>query len=123
MEKSKETRRAIHKIDARDMSLGRLSTKIAILLQGKNKPQYQPNIDIGDFVHIINIGKVKLTGKKSQSMVYHRHSGQPGKLKTIPVARYLSKNPEIVLKKAVDKMLPKNKFRATRLRRLMFVKK
>ena len=115
--------RKIHRIDAQGQSLGRLSSEIARLLQGKHKPEYENYTDIGDFVHILNMDKIKITGKKLEQKKYYRHSGRPGHLKEIAMSKEFKRDPKIVLKNAVNKMLPKNKLRTPRLKRLMFVKK
>ena len=120
---SKKIQRQIHKIDAQGRILGRLSTEIAKLLQGKNKPEYQPNTDIGDFVHVLNADKIKITGKKLEQKQYYRHSRYAGGLKTIAISKYKEENPTFILKHAVSKMLPKNKLRNARLKRLVFIKK
>ncbi|TLM72296.1 MAG: 50S ribosomal protein L13 [Actinobacteria bacterium] len=95
-------------IDATDLVLGRLASEIAKILKGKNKPQYTPHVDTGDFVVVINADKIRLTGNKMADKTYYRHSGYPGALKAVPVARMLEKHPERVLERAVKGMLPKN---------------
>ena len=95
-------------IDATDMVLGRLATKVAQILKGKNKPQYTPHVDTGDFVVIINAEKIRLTGNKAQDKVYYSHSGYIGGLKEVSFARMLEKHPERIIEKAVKGMLPKN---------------
>jgi len=109
-------------IDASDKVLGRLATKIAILLQGKNRPDFVPYKDTGAIVTIENIEKIKLTGKKMKQDKYFYHTGYPGGFKEIPVERVFKKNPAQVLRKAVLGMLPKNKLRAERIKRLKFTK-
>jgi len=115
--------RQIHKIDAQGKILGRLSTEIAQLLQGKGKPEYQPNIDIGDFVHVLNADKIKITGNKLEQKQYYRHSRYAGGLKKIAISKYKEENPAFILKHAVNRMLPKNKLRSARIKRLVFVNK
>ncbi len=95
-------------VDATDMVLGRLASEVAQILKGKNKPQYTPHVDTGDFVIIINAEKVRLTGNKALSKNYYRHSGFPGGLKEVSYQRMLEKHPERVVEKAVKGMLPKN---------------
>ena len=85
--------RAWHVIDATDVVLGRLASQTAILLRGKHKPQYAPHVDTGDFVVIVNAGKVALTGNKRETKVAYRHSGYPGGLKTINVGDQLRDPP------------------------------
>jgi large subunit ribosomal protein L13 len=112
--------RKTHKIDATGKVLGRLASEIAILLQGKHKPNFDPSKDMGDFVIVKNVDKMKITGKKLEQKKYYRHSGYLGHLKEIPLEKLLSKNPAEVLKKAVMKMLPKNKLRKKMIKRLKF---
>ena len=95
-------------IDATDLVLGRLSTQVAQILKGKNKPQYTPHVDTGDFVVIINAEKVRVTGNKAQTKMYYTHSGFIGGLKEISYQRMLAKHPERIIEKAVKGMLPKN---------------
>lgn len=118
--KSEKIERENYAIDASDKILGRLATKIAILLQGKNKPDFVPYKDTGAVVTIRNVDKIKLTGKKIKQDKYYSHSGYPGGFKEIPVERVFDKNPSQVLRKAVLGMLPKNKLRAARIKRLRF---
>ena len=100
--------RAWHVIDATDVVLGRLASQTAILLRGKHKPQYAPHFDAGDFVVIVNAGKVALTGSKRDTKVAYRHSGYPGGLRSVRYDELLDKNPEKAVEKAVKGMLPKN---------------
>jgi len=109
-----------HIIDASDKSLGRLATKIANLLRGKHKPDFVPYKDVGDFVVVKNIKKIKFTGKKLEKKKYYHHSGYLGGLKEIPLKKIFQKNPQAVLKKAVWGMLPKNKLRAQIIKKLKF---
>ncbi len=95
-------------VDATDMVLGRLASQIAQILKGKNKPQYTPHVDTGDFVVVINAEKVRLTGNKLAAKSHFRHSGFPSGLKESPVSVLLQKFPERVLEHAVRGMLPKN---------------
>lgn len=95
-------------IDAEGQTLGRLSTKIAGLLRGKNKPYFVPHLDTGDFVIVINAEKVHLTGNKELQKTYKTYSGYPGGYKEIPFARMQSTKPEEIIIKAVRGMLPKN---------------
>ncbi|KXL52339.1 50S ribosomal protein L13 [Anaerotignum neopropionicum] len=95
-------------IDAANMTLGRISTEIANILRGKNKPQYAPNVDMGDYVVVINAEKVAVTGKKLEQKVYHHHSGYTGGLKTTRLDKMLETHPERVIEHAVKGMLPKN---------------
>jgi large subunit ribosomal protein L13 len=95
-------------VDAADQRLGRLATQIAMVLRGKNKPQYTPFMDTGDFVIVINAEKVGVTGKKSEQKIYRRHSGRPGGMKEETFADLQKRIPERIIEKAVKGMLPKN---------------
>ena len=96
-------------IDANDRVLGRLASKIANILRGKDKAIFSPHVDTGDFVIVVNAEKVKLTGNKLQGKVYYHHSGYPGGIKAINAEKLLAKKPEELLRRAVKGMLPKNK--------------
>jgi len=95
-------------VDAEGQVLGRLASKIAHILRGKNKPIYSPHQDTGDFVVVVNAEKINLTGKKLQQKTYFRHSGYPGGVTETPVALMLQRHPERVIEFAVKRMLPKN---------------
>ncbi len=99
-------------IDATDMVLGRMGSKVAKLLRGKYKPSYTPHVDCGDNVIIINADKVKLTGKKWSDRIYLSYTGYPGGQRDITPARLLEKSPEKLVKKVVKGMLPKNRLGA-----------
>ena len=103
-----EITRQWHVIDASDIVLGRLASHTATLLRGKHKPQYAPHIDTGDFVVVINAGKVALTGAKREQKFAYRHSGYPGGLSKRSYGELLETRPERVIEKAVRGMLPKN---------------
>ncbi len=105
-------------VDATDQSLGRLASKIALLLQGKRKSIYTPHIDTGDFVIVINADKVKLTGKKWDQKVYYRHSFYPGGLKARTAREIFQKNPAALVRLTVRRMLPKNRLGRKMLKRL-----
>ncbi len=96
-------------IDAEDQVLGRLATRVAHILRGKNKPVFTSHVDTGDFVVIINAEKVRLTGNKLDDKMYYRHSGYPGGIKGVNAREMLEKKPEQVIKTAVKGMLPKNR--------------
>ena len=98
-----------HLVDAQDKVLGRLAVKIATILTGKNKAQYSPNADLGDFVVVVNAEKVKVTGNKFSQKNYYHHSGYPGGLKTKSFEKMQEDSPEKIIEKAVKGMLPKNK--------------
>lgn len=104
-------------IDAEGKSLGRLSSEIAKILRGKHKPEYTPNVDLGDFVIVLNAEKVALTGKKLDQNFYTYHTGHPGGLKQISFRRMMQEKPEKLIYHAVKGMLPK-----TRLGRQMLTK-
>ncbi|RZS56497.1 LSU ribosomal protein L13P [Microcella putealis] len=95
-------------IDATDVVLGRLASHAATLLRGKHKPTFAPHMDMGDFVIIVNAGKVALTGSKLEQKKAYRHSGYPGGLKAVGYAELLEKNPVRAVEKAIRGMLPKN---------------
>jgi large subunit ribosomal protein L13 len=105
-------------IDAEGKVLGRLATEIARRLRGKHKPVYTPYVDTGDFVIVVNAGKVKLTGKKLTDKIYYRHSGYPGGLKETPAGKMLQEKPGEVLRLAVRGMLPKNSLGRAMLKKL-----
>ncbi len=107
-------------IDASDQIVGRMATKIAMILMGKNKPNYRPHIDTGDSVRILNAAEARFTGKKALEKEYKHHSMHPGGLK-IKTARILFKEkPEEIILHAVSRMLPKNNTRKQRLKRISF---
>lgn len=116
------TKRETHIIDANGKILGKLAGEIAILLRGKHKANFFPNKDIGDFVVIKNINKLKFTGKKFKKKIYYHHTGYLGGLKAISLEHLFKKDPAEVLKKAVLGMLPKNKLRRKQIKRLKIVK-
>jgi len=104
-----EIRKQWHVIDAADQVLGRLATRAATLITGKNKPHYTPFLDTGDYVIIINAGRVRLTGNKLAEKTYRHHTGYPGGLKEVSAGDLLAKNPEKLVREAVIGMLPKSK--------------
>ena len=105
-------------VDADGKNLGRLASEIAVVLRGKNKPRYTPHVDTGDFVVVVNAGKIAVTGRKTQTKLYYRHSGYPGGLKTRTLGEMLQRRPTEVLRKAVKGMLPKNRLAAQQLGKL-----
>jgi len=105
-------------VDAADKVLGRFASQIARLLIGKHKPTYTPHLDCGDFVVVVNADKFRVTGKKMKDKIYYRHTFHPGGLKKINLELLLKKYPERGIYHAVSGMLPKNKLRAQRLKRL-----
>lgn len=108
-QKASEVQRDWHMIDATGQTLGRLSTQIATLLRGKHKPTYTPSIDGGDFVVVVNVEKIRVTGRKADQIMYYRHTGYPGGLRETTYKMMLSKKPEHILRHAVKGMLPKNR--------------
>ncbi|MFA5133587.1 MAG: 50S ribosomal protein L13 [Patescibacteria group bacterium] len=111
-------KREIYKIDATEKAPGRLAAQISMILQGKNKPDFNPSTDMGGIVHIENVGKMKITGAKMEKKEYFRHSGYPGGLKRTLMKDVSS---EFILKSAVLRMLPRNRLKAQRIKRLIFI--
>jgi len=105
-------------IDAKDQVLGRLATKAARLLIGKDKPSFTPYLDSGDHVVVINADQIRMTGNKVEQKMYYSHSGYPGGLKEVPAKRVRETRPEWVVREAIVGMLPKNKLRARRAKKL-----
>jgi large subunit ribosomal protein L13 len=105
-------------VDASNQVLGRLATKVARLLIGKDKATFTPYLDSGDHVVVINADKVRMTGNKVEQKVYYSHSGYPGGLKEVPAKRVRETRPEWVVREAIVGMLPKNKLRARRAKKL-----
>jgi large subunit ribosomal protein L13 len=105
-------------VDAQGQVLGRLATRVARILIGKDKPQFTPYLDCGDHVVVINAERIRLTGNKIDQKVYRHHSGYPGGLKETSIRLMLQRRPEEVVREAVLGMLPKNKLRARRAKKL-----
>ena len=105
-------------LDARDETLGRLSSKIASILMGKNKAQYTPHNDLGDYVVVVNAEKIRVTGNKDIQKKYYKHTGYPGGLKSSTFSEIIEKNPENAILKAVKGMLPKNKLSSSMISKL-----
>ncbi len=105
-------------VNAEGKVLGRLSTELVKLLKGKNKPTYTPHMDTGDFVVVVNAGKVTLTGKKMKDKVYYHHTGFPGGIKEMNAEKLLAKKPTEMIRMAVKGMLPKNSLGRQMLRKL-----
>ena len=116
--KKEEIKREWYIVDAKDKVLGRLASKLAYILQGKNLPDYTPHIDQADFIVVINAEKIKLTGKKLDQKVYWRHSGYMGGLKLETARKLLERKPEQLIYLAVKRMLPKNRMRKKLLKKL-----
>ncbi|RKD22671.1 50S ribosomal protein L13 [Ammoniphilus oxalaticus] len=117
MAKPNQVERKWYVVDAAGQTLGRLASQIATVIRGKNKPEFTPHVDTGDFVIVINAEKVKLTGNKLNDKKYYFHSLYPGGLKTFTAAQMLQRRPERLVELAVKGMLPKN-----RLGRQLFTK-
>jgi len=116
--KPTEVTRKWYLIDASQAPLGRVATKVATLLTGKEKPMFTHHIDCGDYVVLINSDKLVVTGDKLTKKVYYRHSGYPGNLKALTLAEKITKDSTRVLFQAIRGMLPVNKLRDARLNRL-----
>jgi large subunit ribosomal protein L13 len=105
-------------VNAEGKVLGRLSTELAKILKGKNKPTYTPHLDTGDFVIVVNAGKVTLTGKKMKDKIYYHHTGYPGGIKEMSAEKLLARKPTEMIRMAVRGMLPKNSLGRQMLRKL-----
>ena len=105
-------------VDARNKTLGRLSTEIATRLRGKHKPIYTPHVDTGDYIVVVNASKIRVTGNKMTDKMYYRHTGYIGNLKSENLATMLEKYPERVLMKSVRGMLPKSKLGNAMIKKL-----
>ena len=116
--KKGEIERSWYLVNAEDKVLGKLASKIAALLRGKHKPLFTPHVDTGDFVVVINAGKVHLTGKKMTDKLYYRHSGYTGGLKVTSAHQMLTKQPENIIRIAVRGMLPKNRLGRQQIKKL-----
>lgn len=114
----KDIKREWYIIDAKGQVLGRLATKIAKIIYGKNKKNFMPNIDMGDYVVLVNAKDIKVTGRKMENKIYWRHTGYPGGIKKRTFKEVLQTHPEEVIKRAVKGMLPKNKIARESFRRL-----
>ena len=108
MAKTEEQLRDWFIVDATNMPLGRLASKVATILRGKHKPTYTPHVDTGDHVIVINASKVLLTGNKLDNKFYHRHTSYPGGLRSISYRDFMERSPEKVIEKAIRGMLPRN---------------
>lgn len=114
-----KTVRQTHKIDASEQAIGRLASQIAIILRGKNKPEFQAHLDEGDIVEVLNIGQVSFSGKKMLQKKYFSYSGFQGGLKTKRMSEVFAANPGEVLRRAVKQMLPPTRLRDAQLKRLI----
>ena len=116
--KLKDIKRDWYLVDASDKILGRLSTKIASMLKGKHKPEYEPHMDVGDYIVVINAEKIRVTGNKATDKKYYHHTGYPGGIKETTFNKLLEKKPERILELAVKGMLPKGPLGRKMLRKL-----
>ncbi len=116
--KKEDVQKDWYVIDATDKVLGRMASRIAMILQGKTKPIYTPHVDTGDFVIVTNAEKIKLTGNKMNEKVYYTHSGYPGGFKEIPIKKWMEKHPDRIVNLAVKRMLPKTKLGRAMLKKL-----
>ena len=116
--KAGEIKKEWYEVDAEGKVLGRLATKITEILMGKHKPTFVPHIDVGDYVIVTNADKVVLTGKKWDDKYYYHHSGYPGGLKSRSAAEVKEKDPTRIIEHAVRGMLPNNKLRDRRMKKL-----
>jgi large subunit ribosomal protein L13 len=120
--KKNEVEKKWYVVDAKGMTLGRLAVRIAVILRGKNKPIFTPNVDAGDYVIVLNAADVRLTGNKLKDKMYYRHSGYPGGIKAISAEQLLQRSPEKVIMLAVKGMLPKNRLGRALLKKLRVFK-
>lgn len=116
--KKEDIKRNWYIVDAQDKILGRLASRVAIILRGKHKPIYTLHLDTGDGVIVINASKIKVTGKKMREKLYRRHSGYPGGFKEIPLETMLKKRPTTVIRLAVKRMLPQGPLARIMLKKL-----
>lgn len=116
--KASDIKRQWHVIDASDQVLGKVATQAASLLIGKHKPMLCKTLDVGDFVVVINAGKVRVSGNKMKQKLYYRHSGYPGGLKSISLEKVMGTKPDRVITHAVKGMLPHNRLGAKMLKKL-----
>ena len=116
--KPEEIKREWYVVDASGKTLGRLATLIANILRGKHKPYFQPDMDVGDYVIVLNADKIKVTGKKLTDKLYQKHTNRPGGLKVRTLQWMLEHKPEEVIRLAVERMLPKNKLQKRFMKRL-----
>lgn len=105
-------------VDAEGKTLGRLSSQIAKVLQGKHKPIYTPHVDTGDYVIVVNAEKIRVTGHKLKDKIYYHHTGYPGGIRSINAGTLLQKNPTALVEKAVKGMMPRNKLNRKALDKL-----
>ncbi len=116
--KKEELEQKWYLVNAEGKVLGRLATELAKILRGKNKPAYTPHLDTGDFIIVVNAGKLTLTGKKMKDKIYYHHTGYPGGIKEMSAEKLLAKKPTEMIRMAVKGMLPKNSLGRQMFRKL-----
>ncbi|MBA1147780.1 50S ribosomal protein L13 [Ectothiorhodospiraceae bacterium WFHF3C12] len=116
--KPADVQRDWYVVDASGKTLGRLASEIAFRLRGKHKPQYTPHVDTGDYIVVVNVDKVAVTGKKARDKMYHHHTGWVGNLKSISYEKLMQKAPERVLFSAVKGMMPRNRLGRQMMKKL-----
>ena len=116
--RTKDIEQKWYLMDCSGKRLGRLSVEVANILRGKNKPEYTPNSDVGDFVVLINAKKIEVSGNKKEDKIYYRHTGFPGGIKKISFKDQLEKDPEKLIRDAVKGMLPKNRLNRQIIKKL-----
>lgn len=116
--RAEDVQRSWFVVDAEDKTLGRLATEVARRLRGKHKPQYTPHVDTGDYIVVINAGKVRVTGAKTTDKMYYRHTGFPGGIKSQSFEKLRDSHPERIIEKAVKGMLPRNPLGRAMLKKL-----
>lgn len=116
--KKEDIKRKTYLVDAKDKILGRLATKIAVILRGKDKPIFTPHMDVGDCVVVINASQIRVSGRKLKEKLYSSYSGYPGGLKQTPLEEMLKKRPDGVIRLAVKRMLPKSPLGRKMLKKL-----
>lgn len=118
MARPQEVERKWYVVDAEGQTLGRLATQIAAVLRGKNKAQYTPHIDTGDFVVVVNADRIEVTGRKAEQKIYYRHTGYPGGLKEVSYERMMDRKPTEIVRKAVWGMMPKSRLARAQFKKL-----
>ena len=116
--KPEDIQRNWYVVDASGRTLGRLASEVAQIVRGKHKPIFSPSVDVGDYVIVVNAEKVRVTGRKLDQKIYHRHSGYPGGLKQVSLRRMLEEHPTRVIEHAVAGMLPKNRLGRKMMKKL-----
>lgn len=116
--KREEVKRDWYIVDAEGKTLGRMASRVASILRGKHKPIFTPHVDTGDFVIVVNAGKVRVTGKKEEDKMYYYHTGYPEGLKSKTLGKFLKEKPEKLVRQSIWGMLPKNKLGRAMLKKL-----